>query len=283
MTNLDVTLHSLHVHPIKSCAGIAAKEALLVETGLEFDRAWMVVDAGGSFVTQRELPRLQLVKPNLRQHDMVLRAPGMLALHILLDTVEAPCRVRVWDDEVAAYDMGDLAAQWFSDFLGQRSRLVRFDPAQRRLSNRRWTGEIDAENAFSDGYPLLVASTASLVELNRRLAERGHGAVTMERFRPNLVLDGLDAHDEDFVDELTLEAPEGRVRLKLVKPCPRCPIPNVDPVTAEPGHEPGDTLASYRADPRVDGAVTFGMNAVIVEGIERTLRVGAKGVATIGF
>jgi uncharacterized protein YcbX len=73
------------------------------------------------------------------------------------------------------------------------------------------------------------------------------------------------------------------VRLKLVKPCPRCPVPNVDPLTAEPGHEPGDTLSTYRADPRVDGAVTFGMNAVIVEGIEHTLRVGARGRATIKF
>jgi len=283
MSELDITLHSLHIHPIKSCAGIALPEALLVETGLEFDRAWMVVDAEGQFVTQRELPRLQLVKPRLRHQDLVLRAPGMLALHVLLDTVESACRVRVWDDDVAAYDIGDLAAQWFSDFLGRPLRLARFDPAQRRLSNRKWTGDIEAENAFSDGFPLLVASTASLAELNRRLAERGQPAVTMERFRPNLVLDGLDPHDEDFVDELTLEAPEGPVRLKLVKPCARCPVPNVDPLTAEPGHEPGDTLSTYRADPRVDGAVTFGMNAVIVEGIEHTLRVGARGRATIKF
>ena len=91
---------------------------MLIETGLEFDRAWMVVDAENRFVTQRELPRMALVQPALRVQDMVLRAPGMLALHIALDAVEAPTRVRVWKDEVAAYDMGDLAAQWFSDFLG---------------------------------------------------------------------------------------------------------------------------------------------------------------------
>jgi uncharacterized protein YcbX len=271
------------VHPIKSCAGIAVPEALLVETGLEFDRACMLVDADGAFVTQRELPRLQLVKPTLRQHDLVLKAPGMLALHLLLDTVESRCRVTVWDDEVAAYDMGALAAQWFSDFAGRPLRLVRFDPEQRRLSSRQWAGEIEAENAFSDGYPLLVASSASLAELNRRLAQRSHAPVTMERFRPNLVLDGLDAHGEDFIDELVLEAPEGPVRLKLVKPCARCTIPNVDPASAETGHEPGDTLSTYRADARLDGAVTFAMNAVIVEGIEHRLRVGARGEATIKF
>jgi uncharacterized protein YcbX len=283
LSDFDVTLQALHVHPIKSCAGIAAAQAMQVETRLEFDRAWMVVDDAGRFVSQRELPRLQLVTPTLRTADLRLRAPGMLALHLALDTVESACRVRVWDDEVAAYDMGDLAAQWFSDFLGRPLRLARFDPEQRRLSSRRWTGEIDALNAFADAFPLLVASTASLAELNRRLAEQGQPAVTMERFRPNLVLDGVDAHGEDYIDELVLEAPEGPVRLKLVKPCARCTIPSVDPLTAETGHEPGDTLARYRADARLDGAVTFGMNAVVVEGVERTLRVGARGTATIGF
>jgi uncharacterized protein len=280
---VPVTLRSLHVHPVKSCAGISVAEATLIETGLEFDRAWMLVDGDGRFVTQRQCPRLQLVKPVLRHQDLVLKAPGMLALHLLLDTVEAPCRVRVWNDEVAAYDMGALAAQWFSDFLGQPVRLVRFDPDQRRLSSREWTGDIEAENAFSDGYPVLVASTASLDELNRRLAERGQAPVTMERFRPNLVLDGLDAHGEDFVDEITLEAPEGPVRLKLVKPCSRCTIPNVDPHTAETGHEPSDTLSSYRADARLNGAITFAMNAVLLEGVGHTLRVSAQGEATIKF
>jgi uncharacterized protein YcbX len=283
MSDVSVTVSSLYLHPIKSCAGIAVSEGLLIETGLEFDRAWMVVDEAGSFVTQRELPRMALIQPTLKTHEMPLRAPGMLALHIALDAVEAPCRVRVWDDEVAAYDMGDLAAQWFSDFLGRKLRLVRFDPEQRRLSSRKWTGDIEAENAFSDGFPLLVASSASLAELNRRLAERRLPAVTMQRFRPNLVLDGLDAHGEDFVDEITLDGPDGALRLKLVKPCGRCTIPSVDPASGEQGHEPGDTLTGYRADPRLDGAITFGMNAVIVDGIERRLRVGARGEATIRF
>ena len=89
----------------------------------------MVVDEQGDSSRQRELPRMALVRPTLRTWSMVLRAPGMLALHMRLDAVEAACRVRVWDDEVAAFDMGDLAAQWFSDFLAGALRLVRFDPA----------------------------------------------------------------------------------------------------------------------------------------------------------
>jgi len=283
VSDLHVRIAALNVYPIKSCAGVSLGDSLLIETGLEFDRAWMVVDEAGRFVTQRELPRMALVHPTLKQYEMVLRAPGMLALHIALDAVEAPCRVTVWNDEVAAYDMGALAAQWFSDFLGQPLRLVRFDPEHRRLSNRRWTGNIEAENAFSDGYPILVASQASLDELNRRLAAGGHEAVTMARFRPNIVIDGVDANGEDHLDDIAFNTAEGLVRLKLVKPCPRCPIPDIDPVTALRGHAVGDALQAYRADPRVDGAITFGMNAVIVEGIERGLRVGQTGAANYQF
>jgi len=285
-----VTLRSLHVYPVKSCAGVTLDEALLIETGLEFDRAWMVVDAAGRFVSQRELPRMALVQTTLKHTELVLRAPGMLALHLALDAVEDPTRVTVWDDTVAAYDMGDLAAQWFTDFLGPAPegvkfplRLARFDPEQKRLSSRKWSGDIEAENAFSDGFPVLVVSQASLDELNGRLARQGLAPVTMARFRPNLVLDGLDAHGEDFLDEIRFETADGPVRLRLVKPCPRCPIPNVDPLTGVPGTQPGDTLSAYRADDRVGGAISFGMNAVIVEGLECGLRAGMPGVATIRF
>jgi len=280
---LACSIATLHLHPVKSCAGLTVDEALLIETGLQFDRAWMVADADGGMLTQRDRPRLALVQPRLRADDMVLRAPGMLALHVSLDAVEAPTRARVWDDEVKAYDMGPLAAQWFSDFLGEKVRLVRFDPDQQRLSDRRWTGEVAAENAFSDGFPLLVASTASLAELNRRLAARGLPAVGPERFRANLWLDGLEGHDEDQIDEIRFDAEGGPVRLKLVKPCARCTIPNVDPASGVAGHEPGDTLAGYRADARVNGAITFGMNAVILEGTDCVLRPGQTGSASWNF
>ena len=283
MSDLSCTLQSLHVHPVKSCGGLAPREALLLETGLDLDRQWMVVDEHGDMLTQRELPRMALVQPTLKHSDLVLRAPGMLALHLSLDTVETPTRVQVWDDRVKAYEMGALAAQWFSDFLGRKLRLVRFDPEQKRLSDRAWTGDIEAENGFSDGFPLLVASSSSLADLNQRLQARGAAPVDMRRFRPNIVLDGLQPFDEDHIDLVTIEADGGPVVLKLVKPCARCSIPGVDPDSATTGHEPGDTLAGFRADARVKGAVTFGMNAVIVDGIERTLRVGQKASATYAF
>lgn len=283
MSDVTLRLQSLHVYPVKSCAGTSPAGAEVGETGFDLDRAWMVVDAAGLFVSQRELPRMALVQPSFKGGDMVLRAPGMLGLHVSPERVEAPTEVQVWDDRLAAFDMGDLCAQWFSDFLGRKLRLARFDPDVRRLSNRRWTGAVEAENAFQDAFPFLVASAASLAEFNRRLAAAGAEAVTMARFRPNIVLDGIDAHEEDHLDEIAFDTDEGAVRLKLVKPCSRCSIPDVDPATAATGHAVGDVLAQYRADPRLDGALTFGMNAVIVEGIGRRLKTGATGRASYAF
>jgi uncharacterized protein YcbX len=273
--DLQATIARLFVYPIKSCAGVELPEALLTETGLEFDRAWMVVDAEGEFVTQRELPRMALIRPQMK-------------LHIAFDRVEQPVRVRVWKDEVAAYDMGDIAAQWFSDFLSkpgrpQKLRLVRFDPEQKRLSNMKWTGGAEAQNQFSDGYPLLVVSEGSLAELNARLGAQGHAAVGIERFRPNILLAGIEAHDEDRVEILHVATGEGEAQLQPVKPCARCPIPDIDPATAESGPKVGDTLRSYRSDPRVDGAITFGMNAIVLQGIEYMLRRGQPVGANLRF
>lgn len=284
MTDVNGTLSELWLHPVKSCGGIALREALLVETGLDLDRAWMVVDEHGDMLTQREFPRMALVQATLRGGDVVLKAPGMLGLHLKIDTVEAPTRVRVWDDVVRAYDMGDLAAQWFSDFLGRpKLRLARFDPEQQRLSSAKWTGEVQAENQFSDGYPILVAGAASLADFNERLRAAGHAPVTMQRFRPNLVLAGLQPFDEDHLHEISITTDEGPVRLRLVKPCVRCTIPDVDPATAATGHAVGDTLASFRADARMNGGLTFGMNAVVLEGYGRTLRVGQRFEAAYAF
>jgi len=286
--DLQATIARLFIYPVKSCAGVALPEVLLTETGLEFDRAWMVVDAAGEFVTQRELPRMALIRPQMKHMEMVLRAPGMLALHIAFDRVEKPVRVRVWKDEVAAYDMGDIAAQWFSDFLSepgrpQKLRLVRFDPEHKRLSNPQWTGGVEAQNQFADGFALLVTSEASLAELNDKLVAAGHGAVGVERFRPNIVLAGIEAQDEDRIETMHIATGEGEAQLQPAKPCPRCPIPDIDPKTAQRGTEVGDMLRTYRANPKVDGAITFGMNAIVLQGVEHMLKVGQPVAANYRF
>lgn len=284
--DVQATITRLFVYPIKSCAGVELRQAVLSDTGLDLDRHWMVVDREGVFVTQRELPRMALIRPTIRSHDIVLRAPGMLALHLEIDVVEEPTQARVWNDTVKAYDMGDLAAHWFSDFLaparpgeGKREppyRLVRFDPEQSRLSSRQWTGDIEAENQFADGFPILVISQASLDELNRKLVAAGHPAAAMERFRPNVVFAGGEAHDEDRIGDLSIitSGEKGPVRLRMVKPCARCPIPNIDPTTAQSDPAVSDTLQTYRSVATVGGAIAFGMNAVMVSGVGETLQVG---------
>ncbi|MEY2874870.1 MAG: hypothetical protein RLZZ373_2241 [Pseudomonadota bacterium] len=279
-----VTIASLYLYPIKSCAGLTLAQVGLSATGFTHDRQWMLIDDQHGFLSQREHARMALIRPALGDDGaLTVTAPNGAPLVLPAVATGEALRVRVWDDVVEARAAGAAADRWFSAFLGEAVRLVQFAPGQRRLSSARWTGALEAENGFSDGYPILVTTVAALDELNRRLALGGHAPVTMARFRPNLVLDGLGPHGEDGLDELHFDTPDGPVTLRLVKPCPRCPIPNIDPDTAEAGHEPGDTLARYRADARVGGAVTFGMNAVIVEGVGRRLVVGQGGRGTVRF
>jgi len=280
-TDVQATIEELWVYPVKSCAGIQLRESELTDTGLLYDRAWMVVDSQGEFVSQRELPRMALIQPSFKMGQLMLRAPGMLSLHLGLDVAEGPLKVRVWDDEVVACDMGDVAAQWFSDFLGpdapahlKRLRLARFDPEWKRPCDSAWTSGREATTQFADGFGLLVTSSASLADLNARLTAAGHAPVDMRRFRPNIVLGGVESHDEDRVGALRIATGDGATVIEPVKPCGRCPIPNIDPITAVSSPAVGDTLQTYRQDPRLDGAITFGMNAIVIEGDGQMLRVG---------
>ncbi|GLS15462.1 MOSC domain-containing protein [Hydrogenophaga electricum] len=288
--DLQARIAELWVYPVKSCAGVAMPEAELTPTGLAWDRAWMVVDETGGFVTQRELPRMALIQPAFRLGQLVLRAPGMLALHLSLEAAEFPRRVRVWDDEVDAWDMGDVAAQWFSDFLApeappalKKLRLVRFDPEVQRRCSEKWTGGRAAFAQFADGFSVLVTSTASVAELNRRLGAAGEAAVDQRRFRANIVLADVEPHDEDRIGAWRVHTAEGVAALENVKPCSRCPIPNIDPDTAQSHPAVNDALQAYRQDRRLGGALTFGMNAIVLEGDGLVLRVGQAVSADWAF
>lgn len=277
----DVTgsIGALWVFPIKSCAGIAVQHAQLLPTGLEWDRAWMVVDPQGRFITQREVAQMALVQPHIDAQAGQLRVsyPAQedlcvpLALPLLHAAPQLP--VQVWSSHVTAWDMGDEAAHWFSQALGRDCRLVRFDPAQQRLSSSKWTGGIQAPNQFADGYPLLVTTSSAVEALNRKLQAQGHAPVDGLRFRANIVLEGLAEHEEDFLDTLWVQSAQA-VAIRLGKPCSRCPIPNIDPRTAQSSPEVGDTIQQYRQDARLGGAVTFGMNAVVAQGAGQMLQVG---------
>lgn len=276
-------ISALFVYPVKSCRAIALSDALIEREGLQWDRRWMVVDARGQFVSQREYPSMARIETVLGDDALHLRADGMaveLSVPFVLADETPRMRVTVWRDTLEALDEGDAAASWISDAVGAPLRLVRFADDVTRLANRKWTKEIDAPTRFADGYPFLVTADASLSELNGRLGAKGVPPLPMNRFRPNVVLGGTDAFDEDFAGTLSI-GPAGTaadVVLRVVKPCARCPITTVDQSsgTVDPRwpHEPLDTLAEYRANPRVDGGLTFGQNAIVVEGVGRRLRVG---------
>ena len=270
------SIAGLWVYPVKSCKGISLSSSRLAERGLEHDREWMIVRSGGDparFVTQREYPRLAQICTALSDSALTLSAQGSEDLHIEFSRGGERHAVVVWRDTVSAFDQGDDAARWLSSFIGEALRLVRFDASFERFCNRDFAGDSGAHTGFADGYPLLVVSSASLNDLNARLEERGQAALPMNRFRPNLVIDGLDAYDEDHLSSLRIGG-IGDVELQMVKPCVRCQITTTDQQTAVVGDEPLPTLASYRIDADL-GNVTFGMNAIITNGVGATIDTGA--------
>jgi MOSC domain-containing protein len=263
-----ITLASLHTYPVKSCRGIAHSTTRLTEAGLEHDREWMFVGPGGRFVTQREIPGLARVDVALGEGTLRLSASGAGGVGVSLDFQGARSEVNVWGDLVGAFDQGEEVAAWASALFGRELRLVRFDREARRFSSRDWTGGIEAPNRFSDGYPLLVVSRASLDDLNSRLPV----PLPMDRFRPNLVLEGLPPYGEDSLRDLVADG----VRLRVVKPCTRCVITTTDQQQgAVAGDEPVRTLRAYRWDAGLRG-VTFGQNTIVVEGAGETLRAGMR-------
>lgn len=280
-------LSELVLYPIKSCAGISVLQATLTHAGLSvesiYDREWMVVDLEGRYLTQREHPKLALIQPRLRTDSLDLRAPGMLRLEIPLGLPdpddERTLEVTLWDDRVLAYDCDEVTAAWFSKAIGTPCRLVRFHPNATRFANTKWTGGVEAPTLFSDGYPVLVIGSASLADLNDKLAAAGRAALPMNRFRPNIVVDQLDAYEEDYVEAFMFGAAE----LNPVKPCPRCPIPSVDQASGEVGPDPLDILATYRAKPALDGAVCFGMNCIVGAGDGEQLVVGQEIGVRLAF
>ena len=278
-------LTQLTIYPVKSCAGIDVQEALLTAAGLSTgqvaDRQWMVVDAHGQFLSQREHPRMALIVPQLAAAGVLLSAPGRppLVLPYVHTGATGTARVTLWDDSFEADDGGDAAAAWFSTFLGVACRLVRFGAAVTRLSGHRWTGGAGAPARFADGYPVLLIGAASLDDINARLAAAGRPALPMNRFRPNLVVDGLASFEEDYVERFTI----GEAAIDPVKPCPRCPIPSVDQATGERGPDPLDVLQAYRRKAVLDDAVCVGMNCIVAAGAGVRLSVGQAVETQLAF
>lgn len=260
-----VRLSGLFVYPIKSCAGVALEQADLVERGLAFDRRYMLVDKVGTFITQREFPRLCLVATAFDAERLLVSTPGKPTLELVRQPApEASLQrrqYRVWDDVGSALEH-PAGSRWFSELLGDELSLLYMPDAERRLVNpkRARPGDIVS---FADGYPLLLMSEASLGDLNQRL----DAPVEMRRFRPNLVISGAEPYAEDAFARVRI----GKLSFRGVKRCERCVVTTVDPETGEQGKEPLRTLSHYRLK---DGNVWLGMN--LIHDGRGTLHVGDR-------
>lgn len=259
---------ALNIYPVKSCRGIALTQARLTETGFEHDREWLVTTPEGRFLTQRERPLLAQIETALSGDQLVLRKPNGADLALPANMTGPEVEVTVWKDRCAAFDAGEESAAWLTEHLGKPARLVRFDKRRKRPSDAEWTQGVDAFNQFSDGFPWLLISQASLDELNTRLKQ----PLPMNRFRPNIVVDGLAPFGEDEVNEFIA----GDVRLRVAKPCARCAITTTDQITGErTTDEPLKTLKEFRFDRGLRG-VTFGQNMVLTSGLGQELKVGQR-------
>ena len=278
---MSLRLASLHIHPIKSLGGFSVQEARITDRGFAHDRRWMLVMGHGTFITQREVPAMACLhcsplSNGFRVTD--IRDGATLDLPWSTDEGEER-RAQIWGDTVQVLPASAELSSWFAHRLGIPCRLVFMPDGSHRPVDPTYAIGI---NSLSDGFPYLIISTTSLDELNARIVANGGAAVPMDRFRPNMVIDGGSPFQEDGWKEITI----GDTRFALVKPCERCTITTTDQRTGERGKEPLRTLANFRRRQKNTGAVIdFAMNAVALSG--DVVRVGDlvtvpmdRGVAT---
>lgn len=244
-------LSQIWCYPVKSCAGISLDLASVTARGLALDRHWMLVDPDGRFVTQRQSPRMALIRPSLVEGGLKIEAPEHSKLEIGEDESDGRTdSVRVWKDDCNAALVSEKADAWFSSFLDRPVRLVFLPAAQHRQVDPEYGSEGD-EVGFADGFPFLLIGEASLDDLSRRLGT----ALDMRRFRPNLVVSGSEAYAEDTWSKMRI----GEVPFQVVKPCSRCVITTVNP---DLGERDLDTLGALRAYRKRGSRVFFGQNLI---------------------
>lgn len=250
------TLSAIYIYPIKSLRGIALDRCAVTSRGFEHDRRWMLVDATGKFITQRQQPRLAMVSVALGTEALLVTAPGMDSLQVPYQLERGErVRVNIWGDECEALQAGASSDAWFSQYLGLECHLVYMPESTQRHVDRSYAVSAQDVVSFADGFPFLLISEASLEELNSRLTDKGVSAVPMERFRPNLVASGCGPYAEDQWRDIRI----GALDFRVVKPCSRCVIPTIDTETGVKAREPLLTLTEYR---KQDNKVYFGQNLV---------------------
>ncbi|RIL08481.1 MAG: MOSC domain-containing protein [Proteobacteria bacterium] len=289
---VSARIERIQIFPVKSCHGIELQEATLTRHGLQYDRLWVITDRSGMFISQRTdgAEKLACVKPEMQELVLVLRAPGMEALHvdIFAGKDRTPLQIQVQKDpqrdKISAIDEGDKAAQWLSEYLKIDVRLCRITDTLPRYADEFYAGGPGIKLRGQDGFPLLVTSRESVEELNRIMAAEGAAPIDASRFRANIELSGLGAFGEDNISTLSL--PDRSVILELVKPCGRCKIINVD---QESGHfdarnrlaNPLTHIAKHRTMTNKGGErhAMFGQNAIATAGQGRSVKVGDRLIA----
>ncbi len=250
-----IEISELAIYPVKSCAQLQVTAAKVDSFGLHMDRRWMVVDDRGKFLTQRQLASMCLISVSLIDNGVILNAPDMSPCAVTVTNLERTQQVIVWDDQCNGMDCGDEVANWLSTLLQQACRLVYFPEEEFRQVDLDFAQQGD-RTAFSDGFPFLLISEASLQDLNTRILQAGSQAsLEMRRFRPNIVVKGCEAFAEDKWKKIKV----GDIVLRVVKPCKRCVIPTIDPDTGIKGDEPLKTLRTYR---KQDKKILFGQNVI---------------------
>lgn len=263
---MHLHLAEIWIYPVKSLAGTSVSEAMAEESGFMFDRRWVVVDASGKFLTQREHPEMALIDVTLNETHLVLHDRHLLDDQICISYSQTFTgileQVQIWNDIVMAYAVSDEANAWLSRRLGKTVRLMAMQDKTSRVLNLPYL-EKDFALSFADEFPYLLTSDASLEDLNSKLPT----PVDMRRFRPNLVITGNEPFEEDSWKQIKI----GSVIFSVCKPCERCMVINVDPDEGVRNREPLKTLASFR---KRDRKILFGQDLVALN--EGIIRVGDK-------
>jgi hypothetical protein len=259
---------ALYTYPVKGCHRLEHDAAQVEPWGLAGDRRWMMVDAEGVGITQRDEPRLTRLAARPRPGGLELSAPGLPTL-VVEEPADGPKEfVRIFRHK-AAVPTRVAESEWSSAFLGREARLVwQADPTGRVIDAH----ARDADRvSLADGYPVLLAGEGSLAAVNDWLVEAGEEPVPMTRFRPNLVVSGAPAWAEDGWLGRRLRI--GEVVLRVATACARCVVTTIDQETGEKGREPLRVLGRGR---RFGGAILFAVNLVpdTSPGVTGTIRLG---------
>jgi len=238
------------IYPIKGMRGIPLQKAKLESEGFQYDRRWMLVHEDGVFLSQRSHPQLALFEQTVTEDNLILEYRGNKIRIPLEATNGDEWSVKVFDDELKGTRVSDEIDAWFSEQLSDKVSLVRITPTSGRRK-KLIKGPPDTLVSFADGYPYLILGTASLDVLNSKLS----APLPMNRFRPNIVINTTEAHEEDSWNKITI----GTEQLQVIKPCARCTVTTIDQDTAIKGKEPLITLATYRKE---GNKIYFGANTI---------------------